>query len=157
MSWERWNGARPSHKCGLPPHTESHKCMDIFKKYCHDLVVVCLIDRAFGLNTGLIHRSQLSVAIYSLFLSLFTITVYSILASSHIITRTWSSRPSVPHQSSSSVFQRWTIPFQFKLKWSCHRRSVDQSVLVSGSHLELMTRFRFCLTIAGFLDVGHPL
>jgi hypothetical protein len=40
-----------------------------------------------------------------------------------------------------------------KLKLSCDRRSVGQSVLVSGSHLELS----FLSDNCGFLDVEHPL
>jgi hypothetical protein len=35
-----------------------------------------------------------------------------------------------------------------------YRLSVGQSVLVSGSYLEPMTRFFFCLTILGFLMWG---
>jgi hypothetical protein len=38
-----------------------------------------------------------------------------------------------------------------KMKLSYDRRSVGQSVLVSGSHLELINRFFSVLTIAGFL------
>jgi hypothetical protein len=42
-----------------------------------------------------------------------------------------------------------------KLSWDL--LSVGQSVLVSGSHLELMTRIFFLFDNCGFLDVGHPL
>jgi hypothetical protein len=44
-----------------------------------------------------------------------------------------------------------------KLKLSCDWRSVSQSVLMSGSRLELMTRFIFVSDSCGFHDVGHPL
>jgi hypothetical protein len=41
-----------------------------------------------------------------------------------------------------------------KLKLSCDRQSVCQSLLVSSSHLELMTRFSFCPKIARFFMFG---
>jgi hypothetical protein len=49
-----------------------------------------------------------------------------------------------------------------KAKWSevkliYDRRSVGQSVLVSGSHLEPMTRFFFLYGDCGFPDMWHPL
>jgi hypothetical protein len=44
---------------------------------------------------------------------------------------------------------------KLKLKLSCDRRSVGQSVLVPGSQLEILTRLFFCLTIAGF-SIGAP-
>jgi hypothetical protein len=46
-----------------------------------------------------------------------------------------------------------------KLKLICDRRSVCQSVSVSGSHLELMARFFFFFLSdnCGFVDVGNPL
>jgi hypothetical protein len=43
------------------------------------------------------------------------------------------------------------------MKLSFDRWSVGQCVLVSGSHLELKTRFSFPSDNCGFLDVGHPL
>jgi hypothetical protein len=43
------------------------------------------------------------------------------------------------------------------LKLSCDRRPVGQSVLVSGSHVELLTRFFFLPGSWGFLNVWHPL
>jgi hypothetical protein len=43
---------------------------------------------------------------------------------------------------------------KLKLKLSCDLPSVGQSVLVSGSHLQLMTRCFSVLTIAGFLMCG---
>jgi hypothetical protein len=45
---------------------------------------------------------------------------------------------------------------KLKLKLSYDRRSVGQSVLVSGSFLELLTRF-FLFDNCGFLAVGRPL
>jgi hypothetical protein len=46
-------------------------------------------------------------------------------------------------------------PSKLKLKLIYDRRSADQSVLVSGSHLEPITGFFFfCLTIEGFLMWG---
>jgi hypothetical protein len=44
---------------------------------------------------------------------------------------------------------------ELKLKLSYDRRSVGQFVLVSGSHLEPMTRFFFLSENCGFHDVGH--
>jgi hypothetical protein len=44
-----------------------------------------------------------------------------------------------------------------KLKSSCDRRSVGQYVIVSSSHLELMTRSFFLSDNCWFLDVGCPL
>jgi hypothetical protein len=44
-----------------------------------------------------------------------------------------------------------TLKLKFKLKLIYDRQSVGQSVLVSGAHLESMTRFILSLTIAGFL------
>jgi hypothetical protein len=43
-----------------------------------------------------------------------------------------------------------------KLKLIYDRQSVSQSVLVSGSHLEPMTRFFYLSDNCRFLDVGHP-
>jgi hypothetical protein len=51
----------------------------------------------------------------------------------------------------------WGYPIKLKLKCKLlyDRRSVGQSVLVSGSHLEPMTSF--LSDDCGFLDKGHPL
>jgi hypothetical protein len=58
----------------------------------------------------------------------------------------WPTRKGNAVRTQSSDF--------LKLKLIYDRRSVGQSVLVSGSHLEPMTDFCFCLTIAGFLMCG---
>jgi hypothetical protein len=47
---------------------------------------------------------------------------------------------------------------KLKLKLSYDHLSIGQSILVSGSHLELVTRFFFfCIDNCGFLDVWRPL
>jgi hypothetical protein len=46
---------------------------------------------------------------------------------------------------------------KLKLKLIYYLRSVGQSVLMSGSHLEPMTKLLFLSDDCGFLDVEHPL
>jgi hypothetical protein len=46
-------------------------------------------------------------------------------------------------------------PFEFKSKLIYDRRSGGQSILVSGSHLEPMTRYFFLSDDCWFLYVGH--
>jgi hypothetical protein len=46
------------------------------------------------------------------------------------------------------------LKLKLKLKLIYDRQSVDQYVLVPGSHLGPMTRFLLSLTIAGFLILG---
>jgi hypothetical protein len=56
-------------------------------------------------------------------------------------------------------FSDWLqLKLKLKLKLIYDRQLVSQSVLVSGSHLEPMTRFLCLLSDdCGLLDVGHPL
>jgi hypothetical protein len=62
----------------------------------------------------------------------------------------WRYSNPPPHGANSML--------KLKLKLIYGRRSVGQFFLVSGSHLELMTRFLvFCLTIGGILMWGAPL
>jgi hypothetical protein len=49
------------------------------------------------------------------------------------------------------------LKLKLKLKLIYDRRSVGQSVLLSDSNLEPMTRFCFLSDDCGFLDVWHPL
>jgi hypothetical protein len=54
--------------------------------------------------------------------------------------------------------QQFSDWLQLKLKLIYDRQSVNQSVLVSGSHLDPMSRFLcFLCDDCGFLDVGRPL
>jgi hypothetical protein len=67
------------------------------------------------------------------------------------LSRSYSNTP--PHGSIiNSVI---LLKLKLKLKLIYDRKSVGQSVLVSGAHLELMIRFFvFCLTIVSFLMYG---
>jgi hypothetical protein len=49
-----------------------------------------------------------------------------------------------------------THPIQPKFKLSYDRRSVGHLILMSGSHLELMTRFFFCIDNCGVSWCGAP-
>jgi hypothetical protein len=66
----------------------------------------------------------------------------------------WLATASQLSKYSSLCLLKTQINSRLKLKLIYDWRSVGQSVLVSGSHLETMTRF-FCLSDdCGFLDVG---
>jgi hypothetical protein len=61
----------------------------------------------------------------------------------------YRARPPLVGEVSVNFRESASLKFYLKLKLIYDRRSVGQSVLMSGSNLEPMTRFFFCLTVAG--------